>query len=159
MAWQAQLVLKDEGTFAPQPARNFKDFFIQLLLPQYTHTQLLLRYHKPWRRSKLPDSCYNCLLQTQSGQLSKRFFIYLQLMFCAQQKWCRNYHVRFCEVHYARGRMRLQHSHFPTACISFRRCQFEEKRKFEMKIYQNWYTVKNFLGPGLKFMFPRTATA
>lgn len=39
---------------------------------------------------KLPDSCYNCLLQTQSRQLSKRFFIYIRVTFCAQQKWCRN---------------------------------------------------------------------
>lgn len=117
MAWQARLVLKDEGTFAPQPASNFKAFFIQLLLRQHTHTQLLLRYHQPWRRSELPDSRYNCLLQTQGRQLSKRVFIYTQPMLCAQQKRCRKDHERFCAAHYARGRVRLQRDRFPAACI------------------------------------------
>lgn len=108
---------KTKGLLLPSQAATSKPFSFSAVTAAHTHTQLLLRYHQPWPRSELPDSGYNCLLQTQGRQLSKRVFIYTQLMLCAQQKRCRKHHERFCAAHYARGRVRLQ----PTisSCLHF----------------------------------------
>lgn len=87
---------KTKGLLLPsQPATSKPCSFICCYSSTLTHTQLLLRYHQPWQRSELPDSRYNCLLQTQGRQLSERVFIYTQPMLCAQQKRCRKDQERF----------------------------------------------------------------
>lgn len=133
VGWRARLVLKDEGTFAPQPVRSFKDFAMQLLLPQHTRAQRLLRHRKPRRRSKLPDS----RRKQKVDSFLRGLFIYVRLMLCARQQQCRNYRARLCGERYARGGMRSQRDRFPAACVSVRRCQFEGKCKFGIKVYKN----------------------